>query len=476
MKGRQIRILLVEDNPGDVRLIQEMLKENGGTQFKLEHCDSLSDGLKKLQKENFDILLLDLGLPDSKGIDTLTKVGDQVKEIPVVVLTGLGNKEVGIKAVQEGAQDYLIKGQISRNLLVPVIRYAIERKRIEQALIAAKKRLEYVIASSPAVIYTRETSGNYRAKWISKNVSQQIGYSEEEFLSDSDFWINHVHPQDREQTLAGLKDVLKKDYYMHEYRFLHEDGTYRWMHDEVRVSRDDYGRPVELIGSWYDITERKRTEEHITESLREKETLLRELYHRTRNNMQVISNLIDLQAMYINDKKIVELFKETQNRIKSMALVHEKLYQSKDLSNVNLKDYINNLANTLLTSYQLGRDNIVLKLDIDSISVSIDAAIPNGLIVNELMSNSLKYAFPGDRQGEISIMLHKTEKGEIELYFSDNGIGFPKGFDINNPKSLGLKLVKNLTEKQLEGKVELRTSQRTEFLIKFKEPQRPKRI
>src|SRR4030042_4605020 len=117
MKEGKIRILLIENNPGDVRLIQEMLKENGGTQFKLEHCDNLSIGLKNLQKENFDILLLDLGLPDSKGLDTLKKVGDQVKEIPIVVLTGLDNKEVGIKAVQEGAQDYLIKDQIGATLL-----------------------------------------------------------------------------------------------------------------------------------------------------------------------------------------------------------------------------------------------------------------------------------------------------------------------------------------------------------------------
>jgi PAS domain S-box-containing protein len=239
----------------------------------------------------------------------------------------------------------------------------------------------------------------------------------------------------------------------------------------IRASKITIKGKKVLQGIFRDVTDRKQAEKRIAESLREKETLLRELYHRTRNNMQVISNLIDLQALSINDKKIVELFKETQSRIKSMALVHEKLYQSKDLSNVNLKDYINELVNTLLTSYQISRDTIVLKLDIDNISVSIDAAIPSGLIVNELMSNSLKYAFPGDRQGEISIMLHKNEKGEIELYFSDNGIGFPKGFDINNPKSLGLKLVKNLTEKQLEGKVELRTNQRTEFLIKFKEPQ-----
>ena len=276
MKERQIRILLVEDNPGDVRLIQEMLKENGGTEFKLEHCDSLLAGLKNLQKENFDMLLLDLGLPDSKGLDTVKKVSDQVKEIPVVVLTGLDNKEVGIKAVQEGAQDYLIKGQISGNLLVPVIRYAIERKRIEQALIAAKKKLEYVIASSPAVTYICETSGNYCTKWISKNVYQQLGYTIEDFLSDPDFWINHLHHEDREQVLAGLRDVLKKEYWMHEYRFLHKDGTYRWMHDEVRVARDDYGKPVEMIGSWYDVTERKQTEEELRKYRERLEELVEE--------------------------------------------------------------------------------------------------------------------------------------------------------------------------------------------------------
>jgi two-component sensor histidine kinase len=137
--------------------------------------------------------------------------------------------------------------------------------------------------------------------------------------------------------------------------------------------------------------------------------------------MQVISNLIDLQAFAVNDEKTLKLFKETQNRIKTMALVHEKLYQSKDLSNLNLKDYIGDLANALLESYQLSGDRIFLKLDVDPISVSIDIATPCGLIINELMSNSLKHAFPGNRRGEVSLVLHQSEKGEIDMRFSDNG-------------------------------------------------------
>jgi two-component sensor histidine kinase len=217
-------------------------------------------------------------------------------------------------------------------------------------------------------------------------------------------------------------------------------------------------------------------EKRLEASLREKETLLRELYHRTKNNMQVISNLIDLQALAVNDEGTLRLFKETQNRIKTMALVHEKLYQSKDLSNLNLKDYMGDLANALLGSYQLSGNRISLKLDVEAISVSIDTATPCGLIINELMSNSLKHAFPGDRRGEVSLVLHQSEKGEIDMRFSDDGIGLPKGFDFKDTRSLGLTLVRNLSVKQLKGTVEVRTEHPTEFHIRFREPLHTQRI
>jgi len=264
-----------------------------------------------------------------------------------------------------------------------------------------------------------------------------------------------------------LLSKLKSEFKARKELILQLDCKVRERTEDVMMTNKELER---------EIIERKGAEERVTKSLKEKEILLRELYHRTKNNMQVISNLLDLQAASFHDKKIAQLFKESQSRIKSMALIHEKLYQSKDLSNVNIKDYIQELAHVLLSTYQLNQNKIVLKLDMDSVAVSIDTAMTSGLIVNELISNSLKYAFPDDGKGEIIITLQRTEKGNIELYFADNGVGFPKGFDFSNSKSLGLKLVKNLTEKQLRGKVSLRTNERPEFLIEFKEPEDLKRI
>ena len=159
-----------------------------------------------------------------------------------------------------------------------------------------------------------------------------------------------------------------------------------------------------------------------------------------------------------------------------MALVHEKLYQSKDLSNLNLKDYINDLANAVLGSYQLRGDKVSLTVDVDAVSVAIDTATPCGLIINELMSNSLKHAFPGERRGAVSLVLHQSEEGEIDLRFSDNGIGLPEGFDIRNTRSLGLTLVRNLSVTQLKGTIDVRADHPTEFHIRFREPLYTRRV
>jgi two-component sensor histidine kinase len=159
-----------------------------------------------------------------------------------------------------------------------------------------------------------------------------------------------------------------------------------------------------------------------------------------------------------------------------MSLIHEKLYQSKDLFNINLGNYIRDLTDALLKTYHVRKHGIAMHRELADVFVSIDAATPCGLIINELMSNSLKYAFTDGREGEISIALRKTDKGELEILFSDNGVGFPKGFDLKKTGSLGLKLVINLTVKQLKGKVRLRKSKKTEFLLRFKEPECIERI
>lgn len=218
-----------------------------------------------------------------------------------------------------------------------------------------------------------------------------------------------------------------------------------------------------------DINERKRTEEQIKTSLKEKEVLLQEIHHRVKNNLQLISSLLKLQSRYIKEKHDVEMFKESQNLIKSLALIHERLYQSKDLANIDFKGYIENLVNSLFRSYGIDRDKIALTIDVKDVLLGVDAAIPCGLIINELVSNSLKYAFPEGKEGEIKLSFHPTDENEIELVFSDNGVGMPEDLDFRNTESLGLHLVTILAEDQLQGKIELNRTEGTKFQIKFRE-------
>jgi len=212
----------------------------------------------------------------------------------------------------------------------------------------------------------------------------------------------------------------------------------------------------------------KNKEERIKASLKEKELLLKEVHHRVKNNMQVISSLINLQSRTISDPVFLGIFKESQNRIKSMALIHEKLYQSDDLSMIDFNDYVLSLAGSLVRSYSVSPNQIKLKIEINNIQLNIDTAIPCSLIINELISNSLKYAFINKKTGEIKILMNYSSKEWIELSISDNGIGFPPGIDFKNTESLGLQLVNTLVE-QLHGEVEMNTSNGTKYNIRFKE-------
>ncbi len=217
-----------------------------------------------------------------------------------------------------------------------------------------------------------------------------------------------------------------------------------------------------------EISERKQIELHIQESLQEKEVLLQEIHHRVKNNLQVISSLLDLQSQYVEDKDTREMFRESQNRVKSMSLVHEKLYQSQDYTKVNFTSYIGSLANDLLQAYRVSSENISLKLDIDEVCLSINTAIPCGLIINELISNALKYAFPKNRKGTIKIALYSDEEKHLILSIKDNGVGFPSYWNLKKIETLGLQLV-NVLVSQIEGILELNLETGTEFCIRFPE-------
>lgn len=245
----------------------------------------------------------------------------------------------------------------------------------------------------------------------------------------------------------------------------------RWYYLQDRAIRwvDDRLVRIEIAT---DITDRKMVEHHLKSSLDEKELLLREIHHRVKNNMQVISSLLSLQANQIEDKQYVDKFNESKNRIKSMALVHEKLYQSKDMASIDFNDYITSLAKSLFQFHESSEDKITLKINAEAILLGIDTAIPCGLIINELLSNCLKHAFPGGRKGNVTITLSKTENEENPEYniiVSDDGIGIPENFDIRNTSSLGMELVFTLVEHQLQGTLNLDRTNGTEFRIMFHE-------
>ena len=240
----------------------------------------------------------------------------------------------------------------------------------------------------------------------------------------------------------------------------------RWHNSFVRDAQGDIAG---VLASGEDITERRRAEEQIRNSLAEKETLLRELHHRTKNNMGVIIALLDLQMADIDDERLQSAFDDTQNRIRSMALVHQKLYESRDLSRINLKDYIIDLVDLLMTSYEITPGRVAVTTEMEDLLVLIDTVIPCGLILNELISNALKYAFPGERGGEIKIRMRRLENGEILLGVSDNGVGLPPGFDIRRHGHMGMQTIFALAENQMYGKVSFETQQGVACQIQFRD-------
>jgi len=211
-----------------------------------------------------------------------------------------------------------------------------------------------------------------------------------------------------------------------------------------------------------------RSAEQVRSSLGEKEILLKEVHHRVKNNLQVISGLLNLQAHHITDELSRGIYKESQNRVISMALIHEELYQARDLARVDFGAYIENLVENLFGSYSVDKDRVTLDLDIDHTEMVVDTAIPCGLIVNELISNCLKHAFPDGMNGRVRVAFHELDDKEYELVVSDDGVGLPLEMDITRTDSLGMQLVFLIVE-QLKGKIEVSREGGTGFHILFRE-------
>jgi PAS domain S-box-containing protein len=336
-----------------------------------------------------------------------------------------------------------------------------ERKWAEEALRESEERYRLLAENSLDLIELLDLDGN--VLYASPSHYYVIGYTPNELVHQNLFRV--VHNEDMPHTLAAINSLLAASTRKTiELRLLKKNGE--WIEMEALLS----GIPApgntvhRILLSARDITARKQAEERIKASLQEKEVLLKEIHHRVKNNLQIISSLLNLQSGYIQDKDAGEMFKESRNRVRSMSLIHEKLYQSKDLARIDFAEYVRHLTRHLFRSYGVNSRAVGLKINVEKVLLDIDTAIPCGLIVNELVTNSLKYAFPPGVEGEICISLHPENDGRLVLVVSDNGAGLPPDFDLHQTDSLGLQLVSTLAD-QLEGTIALDRSSGTAYHI-----------
>lgn len=261
-----------------------------------------------------------------------------------------------------------------------------------------------------------------------------------------------------------LKNILSGASKQIETKFLSK-GLNRWIELFINPIFDIDGKVIEISLVGHDITDKKNTENQIKDSLKEKEVLLKEIHHRVKNNLQVISSILNLQSSFVSDERTLEILEESRNRIHSMATIHENLYLTTNFSSIDFASYLQNLSTKLISSYHVAPITINLRTELTSINLLLDQAIPCGLLVNELITNAIKYAFVNRSEGEILIGL-KENQGIIELKIEDNGVGLPSNFEILKSNSLGLQLVSTLVE-QLDGEINILNEKGTKYLITF---------
>ena len=359
-------------------------------------------------------------------------------------------------------------GQL-RNMIDELRAELAERGRVEAELRASEERNRSVLRGAMDGFWRVDLRGQLLE--VNQAYCHMSGYSERELLAMDITDLEAVERQP--ETAAHIEKVMALGEDRFETRHLRKDGSAFEVEISVQYKHDEGDS---LLAFLRDITGRRQSEGQIRKSLAEKETLLKELHHRTKNNMGIIIALLNLQEADIDDERVRTAFADVRDRIRSMALVHQKLYEGNDLSHLNLKDYIRDLVGLLTESFLISPAGISVTTDMEDVFVLIDTAIPCGLILNELITNALKYAFPGGRPGEIKIHLRRSEGGEIRLGVSDSGVGLPLGFDIKRDGHMGFQTITSLGEQQLNGKVRFDTSQGLACEILFRDDQYQSRV
>ncbi|MFH1615943.1 MAG: histidine kinase dimerization/phosphoacceptor domain -containing protein [Planctomycetota bacterium] len=464
----KIKILVVEDESIVAKDLQNTLQNLG---YKVPAVVSSGQAaIEAAEKHKPDLVLMDIVLKGKMdGIEAAEQIRSRFN-IPVVYLTAYTDDKTLERAKITDPFGYIVKPFDDRQLKT-VIEMAVYKAELDNKLKESEEWLSTTLKSIGDGVIATDEKGCI--KFMNSVAQSLTGCNEADVagkpLNDI---FNAINEKTKKRIENPAEKVIKGDVVVelsNHTILLSKDQREITINYSAAPIRDNSNNIIGVVLILRDVSDRKKAEEKLKASLKEKEILLRELHHRVKNNMQVISSLLRLQSGTLDNDKAIAIFKECQNRVRSMALIHEKFYRSKDLTNIDFNVYVKELTQNLIQSYGISPGKITVDINVKDVSLGINTAVPCGLLINELISNSLKHAFPKKTKGQIKVSLQPVEKNQIELVISDNGVGIPDKLDFRKTESLGLQLINTLVKDQLDGAIELDKSAGTKFKITFKE-------
>ncbi len=505
---KKLKLLLIEDSLDDTKLLIRQIEKSG---YELEYTRVETEKQLKgaLECEKWDFVISDYSLPNFTGLSAINIIKQLGVDIPIIIVSGAIGEDIAVEAMKAGAHDYIMKDNLAR--LSPAIERELrevqireERRQAVNSLRESEQKYHNLFDQSPVGVFIVNkdlviTESNKRAadifltnlehligsdirKLVDKSLISLINQAFKGKSSQKD--IHYRSEFDQDDTwlyccVSPLKDSGKK---VTDVMGVLEDITQR-KHAEQGIQKLNINleKRVELrtheltntnLKLLNEINHRKEAEKKLKSSLKEKEVLLKEVHHRVKNNLQLISSMIGLQMDGLEDSNSLYMLEESERRIQSIALIHEHLYSSEDFEHINFSDYISLLVENLYSSFQIYPGHIETKMELDEFSLDIDKAVPCSLIINELISNSLKHAFPlkplksSKSNNIIDIKARMLKNSDIQITISDNGVGFPKDIDYKKTNTLGMQLVCSLVD-QLHGTIKLSSKAGTKFSINF---------
>lgn len=497
------KILIVDDSEKNLQAMKTMLEDPA---YEIETTKSGESALRLVLKHDFALILLDVRMPTMDGFETARYITsrEKTRNTPIIFLTAFGQDEVDIhRGYSLGAADFLVK-PISKEVLRSKVAIFSELhcknillKNQEESLRLSKDQLEIqvqertgdllqttknleleiherekadalskqygaIIESSDDAIISKTLAGTI-SSW-NLGAEKVYGYSYREVIGKP---MLILCPQDRyDEEPQILKRIGRGEKINHfETVRVRKDGSEIDISMTISPIKDNAGNIVGASSIARDITERKKAEAKIHQSLEEKVILLKEVHHRVKNNLQIISSILSLQLTYTQDPLVVKTFQELQSRIHSIAMIHELLCQSGNLEQIEFDQYLKELVGNLRNTYSGRLKNVNILVEAESLQMNIDSAIHCGLLVNELLTNAMKYAFPDQTQGQIRVKMTR-QSDFFSLVVADDGQGLPPELDVKDPESLGFQLV-NILAKQLEGDLVLERHPGTVFSLRF---------